>query len=229
MILEIEELSKEFIQKKKINAVDKGSLQIKIGELTSIMGHSESGKIILFHLITGILKPTADTVYIDNLKVVRGNKLRSELRSQDIAYVLQEQNLLRNYTVLENVSMPYYINRKRNLQSVREKAETILKRVGLLELRNAFPHEISEGEAKRVAIARALMNDPVILIADEPTSNLDSESSTIIIRLLREISEGGVAVIVSTDDYGFLDVSDRVFYMKKGKMDEWLKKSKISW
>jgi putative ABC transport system ATP-binding protein len=227
MILEFEELSKQFIQNKKMNAIDQGSLQIKIGELTSIMGHSESGKIILFHLITGLLKPTADSVHMHNIKVVRGYKQRTELRSQDIAYVLQEQNLLRNYTILENVSMPYYINRKRNLQSAREKAETMLERVGLLGLRNAFPHEISDGEAKRVTIARALMNDPVVLIAEEPTSNLDSENSRVIIKLFREISDSGVAVVVSTYDYKFLDVADRIFHMKKGRMEEWLKKAKI--
>lgn len=227
MILEVSELSKEFNNKdKQINAVDKASFQVKSGELASIIGHSGSGKSTLFHLITGLLKPTFGSINIDELVVNTASERElAELRNHKIGYILQEQNLLKNFTVLENVSMPSIICYEKNSKSIREKAEELLELVGLSDHKNSYPNEISGGEARRVAIARALINDPKIIIADEPTSNLDPDNSAIIMKLFRKISDYGVAVIISTHDLSVLKYSDKVFLMNKGRINEKVEES----
>jgi putative ABC transport system ATP-binding protein len=222
MILEVQELSKEFTQKnEKINAVKKASLQIKSGEFVSIIGPSGSGKSTLFHMITGMQKPTSGKVMIGDLYVNEaGEKQFAEIRNKEIGYVLQEQNLLGNFTVLENVCMPYFISRNRKQINIYDNAKRVLEEVGLWHLKNSNPNEISGGEARRVAIARALINEISIIVADEPTSNLDTDNSTIIMKLFRKISDSGVAVLISTHDHGFLDYSDRAYVMQHGCLEE---------
>lgn len=222
MILEISELSKEFHKyDKRIHAVDQVSFQIKSGEFVSIIGHSGSGKSTLFHLITGLLRPTSGKICIDN-RVINsaGEQELALLRNQKIGYILQEQNLLMNYTVLENVWMPGIIYKGKSKESVKAMAEKILEQVGLKEQRDSYPNQISGGEARRVAIARALINTPEVIIADEPTSNLDPDNSAQIIQLFRGISDSGVAVIISTHDLSALKYSDKVFLMKQGKLEK---------
>ncbi len=222
VILEAFELSKEFVKKNnKILAVSKASLQVKQGELTSIIGHSGSGKSTLFHLITGMLKPTSGFVRIEGLCINEaGAKKLSKLRNEKLGYILQEQNLLKNFTVLENVCMPGFVGVYGTKKDIHARAEKILEKVGLLAVKASYPNEISGGEARRVSIARALMNDPAIILADEPTSNLDPENSEAVMKLFRSISESGVAVLISTHDMKFLTYSDKVFIMNKGHLEE---------
>lgn len=222
VIIEIDELSKEFTGRDQpIHAVDQASFRVKAGEFVSIIGHSGSGKSTLFHMITGLLKPTQGNIRVDDLLVNRaGERELSILRNQKIGYILQEENLLKNYTVLENVCMPSLISYRNSQENIREKGERLLKQVGLLELKNSYPNEISGGEARRVAIARALINDPEIIIADEPTGNLDPDNSEFIMKLFREITYKKVAVIISTHDLISLKYSDKVFIMKQGQIKE---------
>lgn len=220
MILEISELSKQFVKKSNIiHAVDKVSFQIKTGEFASIIGPSGSGKSTLFHLVTGLLKPTSGKIVMDGFRIDdTGVKKLEQFRNETVGYILQEQNLLKNFTVLENICMPYLIGRSRK-QNVIEKAEKLLETVGIVHLKNAFPNEISGGEGRRVAIARALINEPSLLIADEPTSNLDSENSAAIMKLFKAISNTQAAVLISTHDTKFLEYSDKVFLMNNGRLE----------
>jgi|GEM_PF-585952 ABC-type lipoprotein export system ATPase subunit/GNAT superfamily N-acetyltransferase len=222
MILEIHELSKEFANKdKQVNAVDKASFRVKSGEFAGIIGHSGSGKSTLFHLITGLLRPTSGSISIDELNVnTAGEPELALMRNQKIGYIFQEQCLLKNYTVLENVFMPGILCTGKSKEGIREKAEKLLELVGLSELKNSYPNEISGGEARRVAIARALINDPEIVIADEPTGSLDPDNSDIIMKLLRKVTDQGVAVIISTHDLSVLKYADKVFIMKNGNLSE---------
>lgn len=222
MILEVNELSKEFrIEDKKVRAVDNVAFQVKSGEFASIIGPSGSGKSTLFHLITGLQRPTSGCVLLDELEVSSaGAQELAILRNQKIGYILQEQNLLKNYTVLENVCLPAVIYGSQCNTGIRKKAEKLLELVGLLERKASYPSEISGGEARRVAIARALINGPEIIIADEPTSNLDPENSEIIMKLFRKISDEGVIVIISTHDLQVLKYLDKVFLMNKGRLNE---------
>lgn len=221
MLLEVTGLTKEFANgDKKMKAVDNASLKIKSGEFISILGHSGSGKSTFFHLITGLLKPTNGKVVLDELCVNdAGEKVMAKLRNQKLGYILQEQNLLKNFTVLENVCIPNALSPSPNRETF-EKAELLLTIVGLLPLKSQFPNELSGGEARRVSIARALINNPSILIADEPTSNLDAENSTIVMKLLKKISKNGTAVLVSTHDNKFIEYSDKVYFMDKGRLEE---------
>ena len=172
-------------------------------------------------MITGLLRPTSGKICIDN-RVINsaGEQELALLRNQKIGYILQEQNLLSNYTVLENVWMPGIIYKGKSKESVKAMAERILELVGLKEQRDSYPNQISDGEARRVDIARALINTPEVIIADEPTSNLDPDNSAQIIQLFRGISDSGVAVIISTHDLSALKYSDKVFLMRQGKLEK---------
>lgn len=224
MILEVSELSKEFVNKSiKISAVDKVSFKISSGELASIIGPSGSGKSTLFHMIGGIQKPTGGRILYDYTCINDMNERTiAGMRNKKIGYILQEQNLLLNYTVLENICMPHLVKGRRKVKHMINKAEILLEQVGLLRIKNSYPNEISGGEARRVAIARALINEPDIILADEPTSNLDLENSTTIMELFKKISNNGVAVLISTHDLQFLNYSDKVFVMKQGRLEEQL-------
>lgn len=220
MILKANELSKEFIKKgNKIPAVYKASLQLKRGEFASIIGPSGSGKSTLFHLITGMLKPTEGFIIIDGLCVNEaGAQKLAQARNGKIGYIMQEQNLLKNFTVMENVCMPGLIGASKSKREVYGRAAELLEKVGLLPLKAAYPNELSGGEARRVSIARALINDPAIILADEPTGNLDRENSTVVMKLFRAISDSNTAVLISTHDMKFLEYSDKIYSMNKGNL-----------
>ncbi len=193
------------------------TLTIFKGEYISIMGPSGSGKSTLFNAIGGLDKPTAGKVFIDEVDIAQFDALElAWLRSRKIGYIFQTFNLIPVMTALENVALPMVFAGMSNADAT-EKAAGILKRVELGHRLFNKPSQLSGGQQQRVAIARAFANDPAIILADEPTGNLDSNTGKAIIDLLRQMNrERGTTMISATHDFKMLDVSDRIIWIRDG-------------
>ncbi|HOJ41049.1 MAG TPA: ABC transporter ATP-binding protein [bacterium] len=195
-------------------------LEILKGEYISIMGPSGSGKTTLFNMIGGLDKPTEGKVYIDEVDVAQLDAYElAWLRCRKIGYIFQTFNLIPVMTALENIMLPM-IFAGLSTDEAMEKARQLLVTVGLGERIHHKPFELSGGQQQRVAIARALANDPAIILADEPTGNLDLRTGKEIIQLLKQMNrEKKVSVITATHDLKMLDVSDRVVWVRDGLIE----------
>jgi len=200
-------------------ALDGVSLNIYRGEYLSIMGPSGSGKSTLFNMIGGIDSPTEGMVFIDEIDVAQLDSFElAWMRCHKIGYIFQTYNILPVLTALENITLPMTFAGL-SPDEAREKGAEILRTVGLGERIFHRPFELSGGQQQRVAVARAIANDPVILLADEPTANLDVETGQEIIDLLCKLKEErGMTVISATHDMKMLDVSDRILWIRDGKV-----------
>jgi len=214
-------LKKTFMLGKVPLDVLKGiDLEILKGEYISIMGPSGSGKTTLFNMIGGLDKPTDGKVYIDEVDVAQLDAYElAWLRCRKIGYIFQTFNLIPVMTALENITLPM-IFAGVTTDDAMEKARQLLVRVGLGERLHHKPFELSGGQQQRVAIARALANDPAIVLADEPTGNLDLKTGKEIIQLLKKMNEEKkVSIITATHDLKMLDVSDRVIWIRDGMIE----------
>ena len=200
-------------------ALDGIRLKVRRGEYLSIMGPSGSGKTTLFNVIGGIDAPTEGMVYIDEIDVAQLDSYElAWVRCHKIGYIFQSYNILPVLTALENVSLPMIFAGLAG-DDAREKAAHILDRVGLGDRLFHRPYEMSGGQQQRVAVARAIANDPVIILADEPTANLDVQTGEEIIELLVSLKdENNVTIISATHDMKMLDVSDRILWIRDGKV-----------
>lgn len=215
------ELKKTYMLGKIPLPVLKGiDLEIMKGEYISIMGPSGSGKTTLFNMIGGLDKPTEGKVYIDEVDVAQLDAYElAWLRCRKIGYIFQTFNLIPVMTALENIMLPM-IFAGLSTDEAMEKARQLLITVGLGERIHHKPFELSGGQQQRVAIARALANDPAIILADEPTGNLDLRTGKEIIQLLKQMNqEKKVSVITATHDLKMLDVSDRVVWVRDGMIE----------
>ena len=196
------------------------TLDIFAGEYLSIMGPSGSGKTTLFNMIGGLDKPTSGRVFIDEVDVAQLDAFElAWLRCRKIGYIFQTFNLVPVMTCLENVMLPMVFAGLTS-DDAREKAAHVLGLVGLGERLKHKPPQLSGGQQQRVACARALANDPAILLADEPTANLDAHTGEEIIYLLKDLcAQNGVTVVTATHDMKMLSVSDRVVWVRDGVCD----------
>jgi putative ABC transport system ATP-binding protein len=201
----------------EVHALRGIDLEIYAGEYLSIMGPSGSGKSTFFNMVGGLDKPSVGKVYIDEVDVAQLDAYElAWLRCRKIGYIFQSFNLIPVMTALENVTLPMVFAGLTSDES-RDKGMELLKKVGLGERHSHKPFELSGGQQQRVAVARALANDPAVVLADEPTANLDLRTGTEIIDLLKEMNENfGVTVISATHDHKMLSVSDRVVWIKDG-------------
>ncbi len=204
-----------------VDALRGVNFQIQRGEYISIMGPSGSGKSTLFNMIGGLDKPTEGRVYIDEVDIAQLDAYElAWLRCRKIGYIFQSFNLIPVMTALENVSLPM-IFAGMSADESREQGVELLALVGLGDRVQHKPLELSGGQQQRVAIARSLANNPAIVLADEPTGNLDTKTGLEIIALLRRLNgENGVTIITATHDHKMLDVSDRIFHMADGKVEK---------
>ncbi|MEJ5348147.1 MAG: ABC transporter ATP-binding protein [Desulfosoma sp.] len=204
----------------EVHALRGISLEIKAGEYMSIMGPSGSGKSTLFNMIGALDKPTSGRVFIDEVDVAQLDAYElAWLRCRKIGYIFQTFNLIQVMTAIENVTLPM-IFAGMGRDEYMDKGMELLKLVGLAERYQHKPSELSGGQQQRVAIARALANDPAIILADEPTGNLDLTTGEEIIGLLKELSqERGVTIISATHDLKMINVSDRVVWIRDGRID----------
>lgn len=202
-----------------VRALNGVSCEIYNGEYLSIMGPSGSGKSTLFNMIGGLDKPTEGSVFVNGVDIAQLTARElAFLRCHTIGYIFQTFNLITVRTALENVTLPMLFA-GRSPDEAEEKAMTLLGTVGLGERLHHRPTELSGGQQQRVAIARALANDPAIVLADEPTGNLDLKTGQDIIELLRDLNTTrGVTIISATHDHKMLDVSDRIFHIRDGEL-----------
>jgi len=214
-------LTKEFVLGGTVlKALDGVDLDIRWGEYISIMGPSGSGKSTLFNMIGGLDKPTHGSVFIDETDMAQLDAAElAFLRCRRIGYIFQTFNLIPVMTALENVTLPM-IFAGTSTDDAMDKGMKLLEKVGLAHRYHHKPTELSGGQQQRVAIARAFANDPGIILADEPTGNLDLKTGQEIISLLKQLNtEQGVTVISATHDLKMLDVSDRVVWIRDGKIE----------
>ena len=206
--------------KQELQALKGVDLEIYSGEYVSIMGPSGSGKSTLFNMIGGLDKPSDGKVFIDEVDISQLDAYElAWLRNRKIGYIFQTFNLIPVMTALENVTLPMTFAGM-NADDAQEKGIELLKLVGLGERFQHKPLELSGGQQQRVAVARSLANDPSIILADEPTGNLDLSTGEEIIDLLQMLSsERGVTIISATHDYKMLNVSDRVVWVRDGMVD----------
>ncbi len=216
------DVKKEYKMGKEVVGALKGvSLEIKRGEYISIMGPSGSGKSTLFNMIGGLDHPSHGKVFIDEVDVAQLDPFElAWLRCRKIGYIFQTFNLIPVMSALENITLPM-IFAGLTPDEYLPKGAKLLKAVGLGERLHHKPTELSGGQQQRVAIARALANDPAIILADEPTGNLDLKTGQEIISLLRTLNKKhGVTIISATHDLKMLDVSDRIFWIRDGRVDK---------
>ena len=205
----------------EIHALKGVNISIQRGEYISIMGPSGSGKSTLFNMIGGLDKPSEGKVYIDEVDIAQLDSYElAWMRCHKIGYIFQTFNLMPVQTALENVMLPM-IFAGMNTADAQDNAEEIIKRVELGHRMFNKPAEMSGGQQQRVAIARAFANDPSIILADEPTGNLDLNTGKLIIELLRDLNkEKGVTIISATHDHKMLAVSDRIIWIRDGRVDK---------
>lgn len=204
-----------------IKAVDKVSFTFTERQFITIMGPSGSGKSTLLYLLGGLDKPTDGELNIDGIDVKRLSGPQEHLfRREKLGFVFQSFHLIPNLTALENVMLPMEFMRVKSRTDMRDRARHLLLQVGIEENRHGHrPTRLSGGQQQRVAIARALANDPKVILADEPTGNLDSRNGKNIIQLLKQLSEKGKTVIVVTHDRSIARVADVRMEMEDGQIE----------
>ena len=216
--LELINIQKSFTTEKKINVLRGLSRKFRLGKTYAIMGPSGSGKSTLLNLISLIDKPTSGTIKFDNHEINFSQNEKNDLfRSKKIGIVYQENNLLSDFTALENVYFASLsLNNDKKLAL--SKAETLLKKIGLSNRLNNFPSQLSGGEAQRVAIARAIINDPQIILADEPTGSLDMNTAKDIFKLLNNQKRSDRIIIFATHNRFFAKKADYLLEMRDGSI-----------
>jgi putative ABC transport system ATP-binding protein len=220
-LIRVRGLSKRYrLRGEEVHALRDVNLDVARGEYLSIMGPSGSGKSTLFNLIGALDRPTAGTVQIGPLDLTTlGDEELAYVRCQYIGYIFQTYNLVLSLTALANVALPCLF-RGDSPEAAEAAAARVLERVGLGHRLTHRPGELSGGQQQRVAIARALVNEPAILLADEPTGNLDLQTGDEVIALLKGLAESsGVTVISATHDHKMLSRSDRVLWIRDGRVD----------
>lgn len=220
-ILELKHVTKSFRKGgTETLALNDVSLTLKKGESLAIMGTSGSGKSTLLNIIGGLDKPTSGTVHVNdkNIFKLKENDL-SKFRNQTIGFVFQFFNLLDYLTAVENVMVPALISGKTRGEA-KDKALELLKQVGLAARANFHPRQLSGGEMQRVAIARSLINSPSLLLADEPTANLDKKSAAVVLDLFSEISDKGLSVVTITHDPTVSSRYKNVVHLSQGEIIE---------
>jgi putative ABC transport system ATP-binding protein len=221
-VVRVTNVTKTFkLGKIDVKALKGINLTISKGDYISIMGPSGSGKSTLFNMIGGLDKPSSGKVFIDEVDIAQLDAYElAWLRCRKIGYIFQTFNIIQVMTALENVTLPMVFAGLNNDAAV-EKGMQLLDLVGLSDRFSHKPFELSGGQQQRVAVARALANDPAIILADEPTGNLDLTTGEEIIALLKRLSqERGVTVISATHDFKMLNVSDRVIWIRDGRVDK---------
>ena len=220
-IVRVSKVTRTFqLGKTEVHALKGVDLTIAAGHYVSIMGPSGSGKSTLFNMIGGLDKPTSGKVFIDEVDIAQLDAYElAWLRCRKIGYIFQTFNIIQVMTALENVTLPMIFAGVHNDAAV-EKGIQLLKLVGLGDRFRHKPSELSGGQQQRVAVARALANDPAIILADEPTGNLDLTTGEEIISLLKSLSrERNVTIISATHDIKMLNVSDQVVWIRDGRIE----------
>ena len=217
-LIQLNNVSKYYISSKKIEVLKNINYTFKSGKIYSLTGPSGSGKSTLLNLISLIDKPSSGFIKLDNLKINdNDNDQRDMIRSRKIGIIYQDKNLLADFSTLENVYLAR-LSLSNNKKKAIIDAKNLLKKVGLDKRLNHFPSELSGGESQRVAISRALINSPDIILADEPTGNLDVKNARDIFKLLFSLRNKNRIIIFATHNRYFADMSDYKLSLFDGKV-----------
>lgn len=213
-----EKLVKEYERRgKTFRAVDDVDIQIREGEFIIITGESGSGKTTLLNLLLGLTKPASGSVRFEGEDINSFDDRRlSEIRNEKIKYIPQGDSLLSSLTVRENILFPFVIGGKEKPSD--ERLYELSDRLGITDLLDEYPSELSGGEMRRATIARAIINKPAVIIADEPTGNLDRDNTSKVMEIFKDISGEGTAVVVVTHQRETLGYASKVFGMAHGKL-----------
>ena len=219
MLLDVKNLRKDYQRgSQHFSAVNNVSFSMARTDFISIMGKSGSGKTTLLNMIAGLLTPTQGKITINGTNLFElDDKQVSAFRNQNIGYIPQGSSLLPNLTALENIRLPFYLTKREN-QSSLNYALDLLEKAKISYLKDTYPANMSGGEMRRIAILRALICRPQLVIADEPTSDLDEESSVQIMALLTEIHQQGTGLLIVTHDNDVANYSQRTLKMSSGRL-----------
>ncbi len=223
MLLEVSALKKMYRRRgEEFAAVDHVDLKVETGEFVGIIGKSGSGKSTLLNLIAGLLEPTEGTILFNGISYEKMTvNEKSHFRNRKIGFIPQGKSLLNNFTVIDNLRMPLYIfKNKHDAASELLFAEDLLEKIGMKKLADEYPKNLSGGEQRRVAIARALIQLPDLLLADEPTSDLDEVTKKEVLRLFKLFHNSGKSLIMVTHQRDSLELADSVYKMESGVLNE---------
>jgi putative ABC transport system ATP-binding protein len=220
IILSVKKLVKTYGKDRtKTEAVKGISFDVKKGEFIALSGPSGSGKSTTFHQISLLDTPTSGEIKINGKDIIKLNDdEKSDFRLKKIGYVFQHYELLPELTALENIYLPLMVENG-NSKEIKEKSEKILNEMGLIERKNHYPNELSGGEQQRISIARALIKEPELILADEPTANLDSVAGEKIMKILKDLNKKkGITILVVNHEKSFEGYFDRTIKLKDGKI-----------
>jgi putative ABC transport system ATP-binding protein len=221
-ILKAENLSKHYGSgHTEVRAVSNASLEIQPGEIVLVMGPSGSGKTTLLSMLGGLLSPTDGRIEIDAVDITKVKESRlPEVRALKVGFIFQAFNLLSALTVEENILFPAQL-RQGGIREARPRAENLIEKLGLGQRRKSVPRKLSGGEKQRVAIARALINEPKVILADEPTGNLDSQTGQEVMMILHNIArDDGCSVVLVTHDPRVEEIADRILWLADGQLSD---------
>ena len=230
-VLEVQNLKKVYnpYTDNAFEALHDISFLIKEGEFVCIMGPSGSGKSTFINNISTIDMPTEGKVFINGVEVrtMTSNEI-GKFRYENLGFIFQDFNLLNSHTIYENIALPLSLARVK-AQDIKQRVHEIAKKIGIESLLKKYPYECSGGQRQRVAIARALINNPKIIIADEPTGNLDSVNSHEVLKIFKQLNEEGVTIIMVSHDAMIASYSSKLVYIKDGNIEVELEKANMSW
>ncbi|MCI0417011.1 ABC transporter ATP-binding protein, partial [bacterium] len=220
-VIEIIDLKKTYTMgENEVPALRGISLEVEKGEYIAIMGPSGSGKSTLMNIIGCLDRPTAGKYILEGLDVSTFSRdRRAEIRNEKIGFIFQNFNLLARTSAIENVELPLIYSHKNSLtdQQMRERASDCMKRVGLSGWEDHTPAQLSGGQQQRVAIARALINEPAILLADEPTGNLDTKTSEQVMEIFQRLNEEGISIALITHEMDIAEHAKRIVMLRDGE------------
>lgn len=222
IIMKLEDIDKFYMETgNKLHILRKLNLEVKRGEFVSILGKSGSGKSTLLNIMGLLDKIDGGKIWIDDKEVSSLNEIeRNNIKNHFLGFVFQFHYLMSEFTALENVMIPALLNNFKNKKEIEKEAKELLEIVGLAERMKHKPNQLSGGEKQRVAIARAMINKPKLILADEPTGNLDEDTGELIFSLFRKINkEHNQSIVVVTHARDLSQVTDRQVYLKRGVLE----------
>ena len=222
VIIKLEDVDKFYMETgNKLHILKKLNLEVKRGEFVSILGKSGSGKSTLLNIMGLLDKIDGGKIWIDDKEVSSLNETeRNNIKNHFLGFVFQFHYLMSEFTALENVMIPALLNNFKNKSEIEKEAKELLEIVGLAERMKHKPNQLSGGEKQRVAIARAMINKPKLILADEPTGNLDEDTGEMIFSLFRKINkERNQSIVVVTHARDLSQVTDRQIYLKRGVLE----------